>query len=267
MTTAWTPDVATGDPARAVRLTLFWGLDAVSLRMVGGGRVPDVTEGPLRRRLDESDLPVAALDPGLFEGDAAAKAVWLNEVSRLDEVAAFGDRFGCRLVRVGALASGGAFDRAASAPALRQAGTEAARLGLVLAVRNEAGTAVATGADLAGLLAAVAHPAVGADWRPADAVLAGEAPADGLAALVAAGIAVRCVGVRDGDAVDGAWHDAVVGEGALGWDAHLDALAQAGVDGPLVLDALPEPVRTSGLSSATALIRSARRARRASAGG
>ncbi|WP_420454524.1 TIM barrel protein [Rubrivirga sp.] len=259
MTTAWTTDAATGDPARAVRLTLFWGLDGVALRTVGGGRVPDVTEGPLRRRLDQAELAVVALDPGLFEGDAGSRATWLNEIDRLDEVAAFGERFGCGLARVGALA---AEPSDASADALRQAGDRAAALGLALAVRNDAGTAVATGAALAALLGAVGHPAVGADWRPADALAAGEAPADGLEALVSAGVPVRCVGVRDGAVVDGGWADASFGEGDVGWDAHLAALVRAGADGPLVIDALPEPARTSGLGAATALIRSARRALR-----
>ncbi len=261
MTTAWTTDVATGDPARAVRLTLFWGLDGVALRTVGGGRVPDVTEGPLRRRLDEAELAVVALDPGLFEGAAASRAVWLNEVDRLDEVAAFGDRFGCARVRVGALAAEPS-DGSAAADALRQAGDRAARLGLTLAVRNDAATEVATGAALAARLAAVGHPAVGADWRPADALASGEAPADGLAALVAAVVPIVCVGVRDGDVAGGGWVGASVGEGSVGWDAHLDALAAAGADAPLVIDALPEPARTSGLGAATALIRSARRALR-----
>lgn len=262
MTPAWTTDAATDDPTRAVRLTLLWGLEGVALRLVDGGRVPTVTEGPLRRRLEEAELDVVALDPGLFEGAATARASWLDDLDRLAEVAAFGERFGCALVRVGALAAPDGFDPALAADALRQAGERAASLGLRLAVRNEAGTAVATGADLAALLAAVAHPAVGADWRPADAVLAGEDPASGLSALTGAGVPVVCVGVRDGRAVGDEWEDEVVGEGGVGWDAHLAALARAGVEGPLVIDALPEPARTTGLAASTALIRSARRALR-----
>lgn len=261
MTTAWTTDVATDDPARAVQLTLLWGLDGVALRTVDGGRVPEITEGPLRRRLEEAELAVVALDPGLFEGASASRAVWLNDLTRLDDVAAFARRFGCDLIRVGALAAAG-FDADAAADALRQAGARAQRLGLRLAVRNESGTAVATGADLAALLAAVGHDAVGADWRPADALAAGEAPEDGLASVLGAS-RVLCVGVRDGGADEGEWFDEEVGAGAVGWDAYLGALAEAGVDGPLIVDGLPEPARTTGLASATALIRSARAAQRA----
>lgn len=262
MTPAWTTDAATDDPTRAVRLTLLWGLEGVVLRTVGGGRVPNVTEGPLRRRLQEAELDVVALDPGLFEGAATARAAWLNDLDRLSEVATFGERFGCSLVRIGALGAPGGFDPVLAAEALRQAGERAASLGLRLAVRNEAGGAVATGADLAALLGAVGHSAVCADWRPADALQAGEDPARGLGALTTAGVSVACVGVRDGRVGERTWDDEVVGEGDVGWDPHLVALALAGVEGPLVIDALPEPARTTGLASATALIRSSRRAQR-----
>ena len=264
MTPALLTDAVTGDAARAVRLTLFWGLEAVALRTVGGGRVPNVAEAPLLRRLDEADLPVAALDPGLFEGSAASAAVWLNDLAALADLAPFARRVRCDLVRLGALSDPDGWDAARAADALRQAGERADGLGLRLAVRNEAGTAVATGADLASLLDAVGHPAVGADWRPADALQAGEDPEAGLAALLRGG-APFCVGVRDGE--PGAeWTETVVGEGAVGWAGQLAALAEAGMDGPLVLDAAPEPARSTGLASATALVGALRAARRAVAG-
>ena len=259
MTTAWTTDTATPDVSRAVRLTLLWGLDGVALRTVGGGRVPNVTEAPLRRRLAEAELPVVAVDPGLFEGEAAARAGWLDDLAALDEVAAFCARLGCDVVRVGALAAGESVDHEAAADALRQAGERAAEHGLRLAVCNDAATGVATGAALAALLDAVGHPAVGADWRPADAMLAGEAPADGLAGL---GRAPLCVGVREGYSDGDGWTRAVVGEGSVGWGAHLVALAQAEFVGPLMIDEIPHSARTAGLASATALIQAARRAER-----
>lgn len=259
MMTAWTTDAATPDAARAVRLTLLWGLDGVVLRTVGGGRVPAINEAPLRLRLEEAELPVLAVDPGLFEGPASHRAGWLNDLDALDDVAAFCARFDCPVVRIGALfgpdESSDTDDLAADA--LRQAGERAARHGLRLAVRNEAGTA--TGAALADLLSRAGHPALGADWRPAAALGAGEAPADGLAALAEAGHVPICVGVRD---VDGEGTTTRVGEGVVGWPEHIEALARAGVGGPLVIDGLPHPARTTGLASATALIQSARRASR-----
>ena len=267
MTPAWTTDTVTADLARAVRYTLLWGLEGVALRTVGGpaDRVPFVNEAALRRRLDEADLPVVVVDPGLFEGSASSRAAWLNGVDQLEETAAFCRRVGCGVVRVGALAAGEG-GAGARAEALGRAGEVAGRHGLRLAVRNEAGSAVATGAALAGLVRSVGHSAVGADWRPADALQAGEEPAAGLDALLESGVLIASVGVRDGRAEGAGWAEAAVGEGAVGWGRQLAALAAAGYAGPLVLDALPGPARTHGLGAATALVTAARQAQRAAAG-
>ncbi len=259
MTPVWTTDSVTTDLARAVHYTLLWGLEGVVLQTVGGAddRVPFVNEAALRARLADAELPVAAVMPGLFEGAASARASWLNDLAVLDDVAAFCHRVGCEIVRVGAL-GGGKGDADAAAEALRQAGAVAARQGLRLAVRNDADTAVATGAALADLLARVNRDAVGADWRPADALAAGEDPADGLDSLVEAGVEIVTVGARDGRIEAGEWEETVLGEGDVGWDGHVGALAEAGFDGPLVLDALPGPPKTHGLRTATALVRLSR---------
>ncbi len=259
MTTAWTSDLATQDAARAVRLTLFWGLDGIALRTIGGARVPHITEGPLRRRLEDAELPVVALEPGLFEGSASSRSAWMNDVAALDEVAPFARRAGCDLIRIGALGLEGEMDDRVTA--LRSAGDAADRLGLRLAVRNEAGTAIASGAALAEVLTLVSHSAVGADWRPADGLEGGEAPADAVAALTASN-AIWVVGVRD--PVAGGL-EGVIGRGGVGWDECLDALVASGFDGPLVLDGLPDPARTAGLASSTALVRMARAAARSKA--
>ena len=183
MTPAWTPDVVTPNLERAVHYTLLWGLEGVALRTVGGAgdRVPFVNEAAVRRRLDDAELPVVAVDPGVLEGSWAVRAGWLNDLALLDEAAAFAGRLGCGLVRVGALGGeGGAYDDEVAAAALREAGDVAGERGVRLAVRNAVGTGLETGAALAALLAAAAHPAVGADWRPADVLATGERPSDGL---------------------------------------------------------------------------------------
>lgn len=262
MTPAWTPDIVTTDLSRAVHYTLLWGLEGVALRTVGGAgdRVPFVNEAALRRRLEEAELPVVAVDPGVLEGDVAARAAWLNDLDVLAETAAFCRRVGCAVVRVGALAAGG-YDRDAAAGALNRAADVAGRHGLRLAVRNEAGTAVATGTALSDLLRD-APDALAADWRPADALAAGEDPALGLRALLDADVPVAVVGVRDGHGGPGGWEAAVPGEGGVGWDGHLADIAAGGFGGPLVIDGLPAPAQTHGLAASTALISSARRARR-----
>lgn len=270
VTPAWTSDIVTPNLERAVHYTLLWGLEGIALRTVGGPgeRVPDVNEAAVRRRLGEAELPVVAVDPGLFEGSWAARAGWLNDVAVLDDVAAFAVRVGCPLVRVGALGGeGGAYDGEAAADALRRAGDVAAEHGVRLAVRNELGTGLETGAALARLLSLADHPALGADWRPADVLASGERPADGLRALLDAGVPVACVGVRDGhaggaQAAGAGWVETAPGDGVVGWDHQLAALGAAGYDGPLVLDGLPAPPAKHGLASATALVRLSRAAAR-----
>ena len=264
MIPSWTTDAVTSDLSRAVHYTLLWGLEGVALQTVGGtgDRVPFVNEATLRSRLSEADLPVVAIAPGLFEGSADARAVWLNDLAVLEDAASFCQRIGCGAVRVGALGSDpDAFDMSVAADALRQAGAVAARHGLRLAVRNEAATAVATGEALADLLARIDHSAVGADWRPADALASGDDAASGVAAVLASGAPVVTVGARDGR-VEGGWEETVLGEGGVGWDAQIDALAAAGVEAPLILDALPGPAGSHGLAAATALVRFARLGRR-----
>lgn len=250
MLPVWLTDTVTPDLSRAVHYTLLWGLEGVALRTVGGAgdRVPFVNEAALRRRLDDAELPVAMVDPGLLEGSLHARAAWMNDTAALDDTLAFARRLGCPLVATGALAANpDGYDAAAAAEALRPAADAAARAGVRLAVRNEAGTAVATAAALSAVLDALGHPAAAADWRPADALADGEAPEEGLAALGAARIAA--VTIRD------------TALAARDWAPVLAPLAAARWTGPLVLHIDGRPPGPAGLSAATALIGAARRAR------
>ncbi|MDX1419994.1 MAG: TIM barrel protein [Rubricoccaceae bacterium] len=240
MLPALVTDTVSQDLGRAVHYTLLWGLEGVVLRTVGGPdeRVPFVNEARLRTRLTEADLPVVAVDPGLFEGAPERRAVWMNDLAAFDETAAFCRRVGCGIVLVGALAPPDAPpDLDAAAGVLREAGAFAARGSLRLAVRNEG--ACASGEGLADLLARVDHPAVGAAWQPAEAVAAGHDPAAGLAALHESPGRITYVAVRDV-------------EGAAGWPGQLAALARAGYEGPLGLEVHGRA--QDGLKSATALL-------------
>ena len=258
MTVGWVTDTVTPDLSRALHYTLLWGFDGVVLRTVGAGRVPFVNEGALRRRLEADDVPILAIDPGLFEGEASARATWMNELATFDDTAAFCARMGVTCVRAGALAaSADAFDEATAAGALRQLGDLAARAGVTVAVRNDADSAVSTGASLASLLQAVDHAAVQADWRPFDALAAGEAPSDGLAALQAS-VEIATLTVRDATEAGDA---AAPGEGRVDWDAQVGALGP-GWGGAVVLEIHGRPVGSFGLRASSAAISTVRRARR-----
>ena len=264
MLPAWLTDTVTPDLDRALHYTGLWGLDGLELRTVGRERVPHANERKLRARLDEHELAVAALVPGLFEGPMSDGAARLNELALLAETIAFAGRVGGRVVVASAFAAEPDFDRAAAADLLRRAGDDAGRAGVTLALLPESDGQHPTATALAALIDAADHPAVGAAWAPADALRAGESPEAGLAAL---GRRVAHVRVRDGHAgPGGAWADAVVGEGAVGWPAVLRGLAAQGYTGALSLEVHPAgdlPAPKAGLRSATFLVREARAAARA----
>lgn len=221
MLPAWFPDTVTPDLDRALHYTLLWGLEGVVLRRFGGPaeRVPHVNEARLRRRLEEHEVAVAAIDPGLFEAPAMPRASWMNELELLEEAAAFGRRVGGGRVVLGSLPG---LEVAEAGEALRRAAGVARRHGQRLALRNETG-ARPSAAAVAEVLAAAEHPAVGACWDPAAALEAGEAPEAGLEALAGR---VEAVVVRG----------PTLGAGEIPWRALLLGLRRQGFAGPLCLD-------------------------------
>lgn len=262
MLPAWLTDTVTSDLDRALHYTLLWGLEGVELRTVGkpSDQVPFVNEEKLRRRLAEHDVPVVAVVPGLFMGAAHDRAAWLNEVALCDETLDFCRRMGCPRVVVSAFAQAGPDDTAQAAEALRRVGTSAARRGMGVCVVNEAGMAHPTGAALAALLEAVAHPAVQAAWDPAAAVRAGEDPQAGLQALAGRVGLVQCYNVS---AHDDAWTAAALEGGLVDWPVQLRMLHASGFNGPVTLEVHLKPFPQHGLRQATTLIRMLRAAQRA----
>ena len=253
-------DSVTSDLERAVHYALLWGLEAVELRSVGGpmNRIPHVNERMVRRRLSESDLPVAAVVPGLFEGDVFARAAWLNDLATLEETLQFCSRVGCSRIVMSCF-RGDPTDENLSdaADALRQAGRHAEKRNVTLCVLNEEGGMAATGARLAQLLELVDSPAVRAAWDPAAAFLSGGNPAEPLSTLAPRIEMVRCRNVeRSGNG----WEPRAIDRGALNWGDQIRQLAEAGFGGPISLDVAVEPKAKAGLHDATTLIRLIRQA-------
>lgn len=255
MIPVWLTDTLTSDIARSIHYTLLWGLEGVALRTVDRDTVvPDVNEPKLRRRLAEAELPVVAVEPGLFECAPEARALWLNDIERLAETVAFCQRMDCPLIISGALPGG---DPDLAAQALRRAAGRLAGTGRRLCLRNQ-GSGRTPAAGLARLLRETASPSVMACWDPATALLQdGEAPLDGLAAL---GEDIAMVIARD---VRLARPDAATpfGEGDVGWEALTAALARRGFRGPICL-AFRGVQPAQALRDATALIQMIRAARR-----
>ncbi|MEM8598420.1 MAG: sugar phosphate isomerase/epimerase [Bacteroidota bacterium] len=255
-------DTVSTDLDRALHYALLWGHEGLVLRTMGrhGERVPTVNEAKLRRRLEEHEMPLVAVEPGLFEGAAADRTQGFTDLGELAEVAAFCERFACHVVLIGALAADPAADPTAGADLLRRAGAAAQRHGLTLAVRNAAGTGCASGQALARLLAAVDHPHVQAAWSPIEALRVDADPMAGVQGLAGR---VALTVVRDGQAEAAGWTETTPGDGAVDWNAHLAALRASGFDGPLCLEVHGEPVGPFGLRATTALVRLVRAQRRA----
>ena len=257
MLITWLTDTVTSDLDRAIHYTLLWGVEGLELRSVGSveERVPHVNEEKLIRRIQEHDLPVAAVVPGLFQGRVADRAAWLNELVSLEELLQFCQRIGCHRVVTSAFSEARVSELEQSADAMRRAGQAAEEYGITLAVLNEPDMARSTGQAVAALLEAVDHPAVQAAWHPASALQAGEDPRAGLQALEGRIALVRCA---DGFMRGGDWQEKRPGQGAVGWADQLEMLQRQGFDGPVSLEVNAEPRSKQGLRAAHWLIRQRR---------
>jgi sugar phosphate isomerase/epimerase len=247
-------DSVSQDLDRAVSYALLWGLEGVALRTVGGERVPHVNEALLRHRLTEADLPIVAVDPGLFEAPHGAPAAWLNDLASFAETARFCRRVGCSTVLTGALAgmAGEAWSAREAGPVLARLAGEAYASGLRIAVRNDDATACRSGEDLAGLLAAAREACasdgerdvLGAAWNPAAAARSGSGAEAGLAALQSGGVPVYSVSVEDTSLL----------AGALDWGYQLRTLSEAGFNGPIIMEVSGRPAGPAGLKASNAML-------------
>ena len=104
MIPVWYPESVTTDLDRAITYALLWGVEGLVLRSVGRDQVPYVNQEKVRRRAEENELPIIAVEPGLFEGSPAERSVWLNDVVEIEEAATFCSRLSCGFVILGPLA-------------------------------------------------------------------------------------------------------------------------------------------------------------------
>jgi sugar phosphate isomerase/epimerase len=256
MTPVWLTDTVTQDLSRSIDYTLLWGLEGVVLRHLDrGARVPDVNETKLTNRLADSDLTVAAVDPGIFEGSAEERVVWLNDLERLEETAAFCRRIGCARILSGAL-PGGPLE--AATEVFSRAAARVARHGVQLCVRNH-GNGRWTARQILDMVAPVRDSRLLVCWDPVEAQLfGGEPPLEVVDEMPGrAGIVI----VRDYRGESGSAHAARLGKGELAWQDVLFALARGGFEAPLCLE-FEDVSRIEAFQDATALIHMIRAARK-----
>jgi sugar phosphate isomerase/epimerase len=261
MILSWLPDLVTRDIDRLLHYTLLWGFEAVDLRMVENARVPHVKQEKLVRRLRETEVDVAAVVPGFFEGPVEERVGWMNDLAALPETIRFCKHVSCTTILVSSFrASESADARSAAADALRRAGDVAGKQGIRIAVSNEADGLVPSAEDLSGLLSDIGHEAVVASWSPTEALRAGGHPEDGFDELLPFIAHVRAAQVsRAGTDLNPAPFDA----GELDWPHLMRRLRAGHFDGPICVEPRAEPVKKQAMRDATAMHRWWREAARA----
>lgn len=259
MTFSWLPDLISRDLDRMLHYTLLWGFDAVDLRLVGNARVPHVNEEKLLRRLRETEVSVAAVSPGLFEGPAEEKVGWLNEIAVLPETIRFCEHIGCSTILVSGFRqtdAPGAYESAVDA--FKRSAALAARRRMTLVVCNESDGLFPTLASLSALLNDVGSEALRISWSPAEEWLAtgsvgqveGEVPQHVLHDVLHYVMHLRIgqlSGTLDSHAAS------ALESGVIDWPAILSDLRKHGFDGVLSMETRAEPLKKQAMRDATLL--------------
>ncbi len=243
------------DIEAAVRSMAEIGMGGAELRMVFGKNVIDLTDAELdhareivgRHGLEivsiaspllKCVLPDAPAVDARFQQDVFAATHTFEDQPRLaDRALEIAERTGARIVRVfsywRSVRPEACFERVARA--LEQLAGQAALHGRTIGLENEHACNIATGAETARVLEAVAHPNLKVVWDPANAYVSGETPyPDGYRRLPVERIAhVHAKDCR----VEGhrpMW--CALGEGGIDWKGQIRALAEDGYKGWISLE-------------------------------
>ena len=247
MTPVLSVDSLTSDLDRALHYAMLWGLEGLELGTMGSAaeRVPNIDEHKLRWRMREHNMPVEVVVPGLFQGAASERAIWMNDLLVLEETLEFCGRISCPRIMVSTFAeepdNNGSHETIVRA--LQHAGKIAESSEVTICVLNEYGRGCSKGAELAQVLGDVAHPSVRAAWQPAAALEAGEDPSEGLEALGSDVALLRCSNrskEKSGDSpprstASGGWRPAPLSAGAIDIPRQIEQLCNTGFDGPVSL--------------------------------
>ena len=253
--TAAITDEFSQDIEVAVRSMAEIGMTGAELRMVFGKNVIDLTDAELDRACEivalhnleivsiaspllKCVLPDAPEVDARFQQDVFAATYTYADQPRLaDRALEIADRAGARIIRVfsywRSVRPEACFENVARA--LEQLARQAALHGRTIGLENEHACNIATGAETAGVLAAVAHPSLQVVWDPANAYVSGETPyPDGYRRVPVERIAhVHAKDCR----VEGhrpIW--CALGDGDIDWKGQILALAQDGYKGWISLE-------------------------------
>ncbi len=220
------------------------GMTGAELRMISGRNIMDLTNDEIDRAreiLARHGLQIVSIASPLlkcvlpggpavdqrFQQDVFASTHTFDDQPRLaDRAFAIAARTGARIVRVfsywRSVEPSACF--AAVARALEDLARQASVHSLVIGLENEHACNIATGAETARLLEAVAHSHLQVVWDPANAYVSGETPyPDGYTSLPPGCIAH--VHAKDCRMPDHSPEWCALGEGGVGWRDQVRALA------------------------------------------
>jgi sugar phosphate isomerase/epimerase len=269
-------DEISADPETAIELGVDWGVHDFELRGFGADRVPNFSafeKQRIRELLEEFEARIVAISPGLFKipypgakrerfplraFDAALYERWqaAQDVFKyhLEELLpasiAYAGEIGAPRIVIFS------FERGAAPPepapdevleALHGAAQLAESAGLQLAIEVEEGFWADTGRRTAELVQAVDHPALGVNWDPGNAYVAGDDPYPAGYEAVRPFVAhVHFKDVRR--TVDGDYRYVV--DGDIDWAGQVAALHRDGYAGYISIESHMQPK----VSSARALL-------------
>ena len=243
------------DLEAAVRSMAEIGMAGAELRVLFGRNIIDLTNSELDRACEivarhgleivsiaspllKCVMPDSPAVDARFQQDVFAAAYSFADQPRLaDRALEIAERTGARIVRVfsywRAVRPEACFERVARA--LEQLAAQAALHSRTIGLENEHACNIATGAETARLLEAVAHPNLKVVWDPANAYVSGETPfPDGYRHLPVQ----RIVHVHAKDCrVDcrrPIW--CALGEGGIDWKGQIRALADDDYQGCISLE-------------------------------
>ena len=255
-------DELSNDPETAFEIGLEWGVSHFELRGVYDRRVPRLSAHARRRlarAVETLGVTVTAISPGLFkipfpaDQPVHSNLGWMDEgffrawsdqralledhvVNLLPESLDFAAEVGAGFVIAFSFHRAGA--PAGPAPAgvvetLAAAAEAAKARGLTLLVETEEGHWANSGALTAELLERADHPALAANWDPANALIEGDVPFP--AGYEAVRPYVRNVHFKDVVRhPDGSWE--IAAQGQVDWKGQIAALAADGYRGSIAIE-------------------------------
>jgi sugar phosphate isomerase/epimerase len=260
-------DEISADPETAIELGVEWGVKDFELRGFGTNRVPLLNpfqKSRIRELLDEFNVKIVAISPGLFKCpfpigqrerfplrifDQALYQQWRQprDVVRYhqEELLPLSIEYAKEIgaARIIAFSFERSFTSELIVPdeiliALRQAAEQTGAAGLELVIEVEANFWVDTGRNAAEMMQAVDHPALGVNWDPGNAIVAGDKPyPDGYGAVRDFVKHVHFKDVAFG--ADGSYCFAL--EGDINWAGQISALTTDGYTGYISVETHMEP--------------------------